>query len=93
MREADPQMLSMFWVETKKQKYKIWLRDVDIKNVLTPGFLIQKAEYIHENPLKGDWANYLRIEGPEDYPYSSARFYLQGIEDEYLKLSDFRELL
>ena len=93
MREADPQMLSKFWVDTKKQKYKIWLRDVDIKNILTPKFLIQKAEYIHQNPLKNEWADSLRIARPEDYEYSSARFYLQGINDKYLKLSDFRELL
>ena len=93
MQGVDPQMLAKFWVGTKKQKYKIWLREVDIKNVLTPKFLNQKAEYIHQNPLKGEWANFLRIERPEDYEYSSARFYLQGIEDKYLKLSDFRELL
>jgi len=86
-------MLSKFWVVTKKQKYKVWLRDVDIKNVLTPKFLIQKAEYIHQNPLKDEWADSLKIERPEDYEYSSARFYLQGIQDKYLKLSAFRKLL
>jgi len=93
MQETEPQILSKFWVGTKKQKYKIWLRDVDIKNVLSPKFLIQKAEYIHQNPLRGEWADYLRIERPEDYEYSSAGFYLQGIEDKYLKLSDLRELV
>jgi len=29
----------------------------------------------------------------KDYEYSSARFYLKDIEDKYLKLSDFCELL
>ena len=33
------------------------------------------------------------IERPEGYEYSSARFYLQSIEDDHLKLSDFRVLL
>ena len=86
-------MLPRFWVGTKKQKYKIWMRDVNIKNVVTPSVLIQKAEYIHQNPLRAEWADTLSIERPEDYEYSSARFYLQGIEDKYLKLSDLGELL
>jgi REP element-mobilizing transposase RayT len=93
MREADPQMLSKFWVGTKKQNYKIWLRDVDIKNVLTSDFLLQKAEYIHQNPLAAGWRGQLGVERPEDYEYSSARFYVQGVEDKYLRLSDFRELV
>ena len=56
----------------------------DIKNVLTPQFLIQE---------KGEWADFLRLERPEDYEYSSARLYLQDIEGKYVRLSDLRELL
>ena len=93
MRQADRQILSKFWVGTKKQKYRIWSRDVDIKNVVTPEFLIQKAEYIHQNPLKGKWADFLKIERPEDYEYSSARFYLKDAEDKYVRLSDLRNLI
>ena len=77
-------MVSKFWVGTRKQKYKVWLGGMDIKNVLTPQFLIQK---------KGEWADSLRIERPEDYEYSSALFYLQDIEGKYVRLSDLRELL
>lgn len=93
MRKSDPQLISKFWVATKKQKYKIWMKDVDIKNALTQEFLIQKAEYIHHNLLQRKWADILKIDGPEDYSYSSARFYLSGIENDYLQLSDLRELL
>ena len=93
MRKSDPQLVSKFWVGTKKQKYKIWMKDVDIKNVLTPEFLIQKVEYIHLNPLQEKWVDLLKIDKPEDYKYSSARFYLSGIEDHYLQLRNLRELL
>lgn len=93
MRETDPDILSRFWVGTRRQKYELWRKDVDLKNVVTQEFLIQKAEYIHHNPLRAAWADSLGIREPQDYEYSSARFYLDGIEDKYVKLSDFRELL
>jgi REP element-mobilizing transposase RayT len=93
MRDADPYMLPKFQVDTNKQKYKLWVRDLDIKNIVTPGFLIQKAEYIHQNPVRAEWADSLGIYSPEDYEYSSARFYLGGVMDKYVKLSDFRKLL
>lgn len=93
MRETDSDMLSRFWVGTRRQKYELWRKDVDFKNVVTQEFLIQKAEYIHHNPLRAAWADSLGIREPQDYEYSSARFYLEGVEDRYLKLSDFRQLL
>jgi putative transposase len=93
MREANPDMLPGFWVGTRKQKYQLWTSDVDIKNIVTPEFLIQKAEYIHQNPLRAAWANSRGIAEPQDYEYSSARFYFEGTEDKYVKLSDLRELV
>ena len=93
MKKTDSDMLHKFWVGSRKQRHKIWMRDTDIKNVLTPEFLLQKAEYIHRNPVNGAWGDYLNIEIPEGYEYSSAGFYLQGHEDKHLKLSDLRELL
>jgi len=93
MRETDSDMLSRFWVGTRRQKYELWRKDTDLKNVVAREFLIQKAEYIHHNPLRARWADSLGIKEPQDYQYSSARFYLEGTGDKYLKLSDFRELL
>jgi hypothetical protein len=43
--------------------------------------------------LHEKWADLLKIDKPEDYNYSSARFYFLGKEDNYLKLSDLREVL
>jgi len=92
MRKHDPRLLPPFWVGTRKQKYKIWMKDTDIKNVVTQDFLIQKTEYIHNNPLQKKWADFLKIDRPEHYAYSSARFYLLGIEDDHFMLSDLRKL-
>jgi hypothetical protein len=36
---------------------------------------MQKLEYIHNNPVQGKWK---LVEYPEDYKYSSARFYFDG---------------
>jgi putative transposase len=93
MREQNPKMLDLFWVGTKKQNYKIWQEDGDIKNVISSQCLLQKTEYIHNNPLRGDWRKFLKVENPEDYEYSSARFYLKGIEDKYVRLTDLRKLV
>lgn len=93
MRREDSDMLSQFWVGTKKQDYKIWQGDADLKNVVSPQFLLQKAEYIHNNPLRGDWRRLLKVERPEDYEYSSARFYLTGVQDRYVRISDLRRLV
>ncbi len=93
MRAQNPKMMDWFWVGTKKQNYKIWQEDGDIKNVVSAPFLLQKAEYIHNNPLRGDWRKSLGVENPEDYEYSSARFYLKDIEDTYVRLTDLRKLV
>jgi len=93
MRDRNPKMLDLFWVGTKKQNYKIWQEDGDMKNVVSPQFLLQKTEYIHNNPLRGNWRKFLKVENPEDYEYSSARFYLKEVEDKYVRLTDLRRLI
>jgi putative transposase len=93
MIKHDPQMLDTFWIGTKKQNHKIWKENSDIKNIFSSQFLLQKVEYIHNNPLRGDWRKFLKLGNPEDYEYSSARFYLKGIKDRYVKLTDLRGLV
>ncbi|MBI2331279.1 MAG: transposase [Chloroflexi bacterium] len=55
------------------QQYKIWEDSYDARDVFTADFLWQKMEYIHYNPCRPKWnlAN-----TPEEYPWSSARFYM-----------------
>ncbi len=57
------------------QKYKVWEDGYDARDVFSPGFLRQKAEYIHNNPCRPHWE---LVEHPEAYLWSSARYYLLG---------------
>lgn len=57
------------------QRYKVWEDGYDAREVFSPGFLRQKAEYSHNNPCQSHWG---LVERPEDYPWSSARYYLLG---------------
>ena len=56
-----------------KQRYKVWEDGYEAKDVYSPGFLRQKMNYIHNNPCQPHWN---LVEHPEDYVWSSARFYL-----------------
>ena len=73
----------------EKQAYKVWEDGYLAKDVVTPAFLVQKLRYIHENPVQPHWQ---LAEAPEDYPWSSARFYLRD-EPAILGVQDVRELL
>jgi REP element-mobilizing transposase RayT len=71
-----------------KQDFKVWDDGYNAKDVFSPEFLRQKIEYIHSNPLQPHWQ---MVERPEDYIWSSARFYLLN-EPALIPLYDAREL-
>lgn len=52
------------------QKYKLWQDDNRPKQLLTNGFMQQKLDYIHMNPVVDEI-----VDRPEDYLYSSAKDY------------------
>jgi len=56
----------------EKQNYKVWEDDYNAKEIFSIDFLQQKMDYIHNNPCQPRW-NLSKI--PEDYLWSSARFY------------------
>ncbi len=72
-----------------KQKYKVWEDGYFAENIFSPEFLTQKLDYIHNNPLQDHWR---LAETPEDYPWSSARFYVRG-EPTLIPVKDVRELM
>jgi REP element-mobilizing transposase RayT len=72
-----------------KQLYKVWMDGYDARNVYTPGFLRQKAEYIHDNPCRPHWA---LADSPEAYAWSSARYYVLG-EPAVIEVDDVGALL
>ncbi len=56
-----------------KQRYKVWEDGYDARDIFSPEFLRQKMTYMHNNPCQSNWN---LVERPEDYVWSSARFYL-----------------
>jgi REP element-mobilizing transposase RayT len=70
--------LQRFQVNDRERQYRIWQRDplavlMDYREKLE-----QKLDYIHLNPLQEKWSF---VEHPEDYPWSSARYYETGVDD------------
>ncbi len=73
----------------EKQNSKVWEDGYNAKDVFTPDFLRQKMTYSHNNPCQPHWN---LVELPEDYPWSSARFYILG-EPAIIPLDNASELL
>ena len=78
LKEYHPQVLEMFKVNAKDRKYQFWERNPMSLYCFSEKILHQKLEYIHQNPLQEKWK---LAERPEDYEYSSAKFYLQNMND------------
>jgi putative transposase len=74
--------------QDSRQEYKVWEDGYDAREVYTPGFLEQKMDYIHYNPCQPHWR---LAELPEDYPWSSAKFYLAG-KPAVIAVDDVRDL-
>jgi REP-associated tyrosine transposase len=72
-----------------KQEYKVWEDGYNAKEVFSPEFLQQKIEYIHNNPLQPQWN---LVNQPEDYIWSSARFYILN-EPALIPLANANDLL
>lgn len=58
-----------------ESNYQIWQEGFHPQQILSQEMFNQKAEYIHFNPVKNNL-----VENMEDWKYSSAGFYLKGIE-------------
>jgi REP element-mobilizing transposase RayT len=70
--------------------YEIWEDTFNWKHCYGNDFIIQKLEYMHNNPCSGKWNLAPSV---IEYPHSSAKFYLtdvQGIYEvlHYLQLED-----
>lgn len=90
MRNEESALINKFLVHKKDRKHQIWQRDPKFKNIYSAQFLLQKAEYIHNNPIQPQWQ---LVEKTEDYSYSSAAYYLKEKPFTLFKLTDLRELV
>ena len=60
-------------VNKKDRKHQVWMRKSLSIPLWTPKVLKQKVNYIHNNPVKAGLCR-----NPEDYAYSSVRFYIRN---------------
>jgi putative transposase len=69
-------LLQLFHAERRdpRHQHSIW-QDIQAKNVYSVGFLREKLEYIHNNPVDKQWH---LVASRDDYHYSSACFYDRG---------------
>jgi REP element-mobilizing transposase RayT len=68
--------------------HQVWKGTFDVKHCRTEKFILQKLNYIHNNPCSGKWS---LCEKPYQYPHSSARFY-DGDKDGY-RVKDYLDVL
>jgi REP element-mobilizing transposase RayT len=75
-------------VDRKKGSlHRFFTKSFEVKHCSTFSFVHQKVNYIHNNPVSGKW----RLSSSfTEYFHSSAKFYLQGLDHEKVKVSDFR---
>jgi hypothetical protein len=64
----------------KGKRHEIFEPSFDWKECNTERFILQKLDYIHENPCKGKWN---LSDNPQDYQHSSARFYIENEQGHY----------
>jgi putative transposase len=70
--------LKRFYVGAKDREYQIWERNALSINIFSEKVAVEKINYIHNNPIQERWE---LCELPEQYKYSSARFYTEGIDE------------
>ena len=59
--------------KSRTTEYKFWQEGVDCQEIFLYDYLLQKLNYIHNNPAKEEIVNL-----PEEYKYSSAIDYSSG---------------
>ena len=85
------ELLSVSVTEREKKKgqlHKVFKDSFDAKAIFSDKFLVQKLEYIHNNPVIGKWQ---LVKDFVEYEHSSASFYEEGIVKYFLP-RHFRDL-
>jgi hypothetical protein len=75
--------------DRKKGKlHEVWKDSFDWKECSSNEMIVQKLDYMHDNPCKGKWN---LIESPVDYIHSSAKYYITGEQGIY-PVTNYMEL-
>lgn len=83
----NPNLLDIYKSDKEDRSYQFWKRDPLAIPLSTNDILLQKLDYIHDNPIKEKWK---LCASPEEYAWSSANFYETGF-DKFNILTDFRD--
>ena len=86
MRIHEDPLLESLKVSAPDRQYQVWERNSLSIDIYSEKILLQKLNYIHNNPVHPKWR---LSDFPENYKYSSASFYETGIS-EFDWLSHFR---
>lgn len=73
-----PLVLERFRVDAKDRHYQLWERNPLSIYCYSVAVTEQKLDYIHHNPVQERWQ---LTSLPEDYLFSSARFYFKNKDD------------
>ena len=76
LRNEQSALLNELLVNAKDRKHQVWERNSLGVPLWSQEVFLQKLEYIHLNPVRAGLCNH-----PEDYKYSSARFYEKNEKD------------
>ncbi|MBK8608516.1 MAG: transposase [Chitinophagaceae bacterium] len=76
LSETRPGILEEIKVNKYDRKHQVWKRESLSIELFTENVFMQKLDYIHENPVSAGL-----VTNPEDYKYSSAKFYELGIDE------------
>ncbi|WP_460551777.1 transposase [Ferruginibacter profundus] len=76
LANKDAAALEAYKVNKYDRMYQFWKRESLSIELRTHAVYMQKLEYIHYNPVKAGLCIH-----PEDYYYSSAKFYFNGVDD------------
>jgi len=76
--DTSDSRLQDFQVNISDRQYQFWERNALSVDLWSEKVFMQKMEYIHNNPLQDKWQ---LVKYPEDYRYSSAKFYETGVDE------------
>ncbi len=71
------------------KKHNVWESSFDAKECVTEKFIVQKLNYMHNNPLSGKWQ---LAETPEAYVHSSCYYYATSEQGVY-STKDYRDIV
>ena len=78
LKRTNPEIIKEITVNLKDRRLQVWKRNSMSIDLFNEKFILQKLNYIHNNPCHPRWE---LAAHPLDYLYSSARFYYNREND------------